>query len=292
VASSLAEPFRVLLPILRGQSASPLLAVADILAGGGGGKVLGLVESAGSTSMGGPGQRRLSFLRWLATADDKVSSRAPALPLDVLLTQDPARTAVEAVAESRVNLVVTEWPGRASAGRQRTRRLLNSLIAEPGLSLAMVRLGVDAKNSPVAPASVLVPIRGGPNAKLAVRIGGAISDITGAEMTVLHVQDSRHHPDRIRRETRAFRSLAETATRSQSSRLEVSSDSPVTALLEIAADYAMVVMGTRPDARAPSQLVAATMARLLQALEMTVILARSSEGSSWTARRAAGSAAR
>lgn len=266
--------------------------MADTLGAGGGGKVLGLVENAGSTSMGDPGQRRLSFLRWLATEDYPVAALAPALPLDVLLTEDPARTAIQAVAESRANLVVTEWPGRAAPGRQRVRRLLNSLIAESSLNLAMVRLAPHAGPSPVAPASVLVPIRGGPNARLAARIAGAICDITGAEMTLLHVQDRRDHPDRIRRESRAFRSLAETVAGARSSRLEVSSDSPVTALLDIAAGFDLAVMGTRLEAPAPSRLLAAAMVRLLHRLDVTVILARSSEGSPWAVRRAAGSAGR
>ena len=286
MASHLAEPFRVLLPILRDQAATPLLTVADALGAAGRGKVLGLVESAGSTSMGDPGQRRLSFLRWLAAEDYDVAALAPALPLDVLLTQDPARTVIEAVAESRANLVVTEWPGRAAA-RHRVRRLINSLIAETQLNLAMVRLAPDAGRKAVAPSSVLVPIRGGPNARLAIRIAAALCDVTGAEMTLLHVQDRRHHPDRIRRETRTFRSLADTVTGARPSSLVVSSDSPVTALLDIAGDFDMAVMGTRLEPQAPSRLVATAMARLMEALKATVILARSSEGSRWSARLAA-----
>jgi len=235
--------------------------------------------------MGNPSQRRLSFLRWLATEDYRVALLAPALPLDVLLTENPARTAIEAVAESRANLVVTEWPGHADPGRQRVRRLLDALIAETRLNLALIRLAPHAVASPLTPASVLVPIRGGPSAKLAARIARSICDITGAEMTLLHVQDRRDHPDRIRRESRAFRSLADTIAGARSSRLEMSSDSPVTALLDMATDFDLAVMGTRLEARASSRLLAATMARMLQRLEVTVILARSGEGSTWTARR-------
>lgn len=275
----------MLLPILRGQTASSLLAVADTLGAGGGGKVLGLVESAGSSSMDDTSQRRLSFLRWVATQDYEVAPLAPALRLDVLLTQDPARTAIEVVAESRVNLVVTEWPGTASPGRQRVRRLLDSLLADSRLNLAMVRVAPHAMGAPLAPASVLVPIRGGPNARLATRIAAAVCDITGAQLTLLHVQDQRHHPDRIRRETRAFRALAATIAGARSSRLEISSESPVTALLDVAADFDLVVMGTRLEAQSMNRLLAATMARLLQTLKVTVVLARSAEASSRAARR-------
>ena len=288
MARQLTEPFRVLLPILRGQAATPLLSVADSLAAGGGGKVLGLVENAGSPSLGDTSQRRLSFLRWLAAEDYAIAPLAPALPLDVLLARDPARTVLDAVAESRANLVVTEWPGRAGGGRQRVRRLLDSLIAETRLNLAMVRLAPEATSLPVVPRSVLVAIRGGPNARLAARIAATLSDATGAEMTLLHVQNRRDHPDRSRREAEAFRRLGESLAGTRHARLEVSSDSPATALMEIAGDFDVAVMGTRLEADAPSRLLAGTMARLVHALRATVILARSSEASGRPARRGAG----
>lgn len=258
-----------------------------MLAAGGAGKVLGLVENAGSTSIGDSSQRRLSFLHWLAAEDYDIAPLAPALPLDVRLTRDPARTVLDVVAESRANLVVAEWPGRAAAGGRRVRRLLDSLIAEARLSLAMVRVAPEAQNSAVAPRSVLVPIRGGPNARLAVLIASALCDITGAELTLLHVQNQRDHPDRIRREADAFRRLAESVAGTRHARLEVSSDSPVSALMEIAGDFDVAVMGTRLEAEAPARLVAATMARLMQALKATVILARSSEAFARSVRRGA-----
>lgn len=69
MAGEIAEPFQVLLPILWGQRATPLLSLADALGEAGGGRVLGLVEDTGSSSVGDPAQRRLGFLRWLAGED-------------------------------------------------------------------------------------------------------------------------------------------------------------------------------------------------------------------------------
>lgn len=285
MARRLTEPFRVLLPILRGQAVAPLLSLADTLAAGGGGKVLGLVESAGSRSMGDWGQRRLSFLRWLAAGDYEVARLAPALPLDLLRTRDPARAVLDAVAESRADLVLAEWPGRAAGGRQRVRRLLDALMAETRLNLALVRLAPEATSLPVVVRSVLVPIRGGPNARLAVHIAATLSDVTGAAMTLLHVQNQRDHPDRRRREREAFRTLGESVAGTRHSTLELSSDSPVAALMEIAGGFDVAVMGTRLEAEAPRELLAATMARLVQSLRTTVILARSSGASARSARR-------
>ena len=289
MAGEIAEPFQVLLPILWGQRAAPLLSLADALGEAGGGRVLGLVEDTGSNSVGDPAQRRLGFLRWLAGEDYDVSSLARAMPLEVRLTQDPARSVIEAAAESRANLIVTEWPGGADARRQRVRRLLASLIGQTRLSLAMVRLAPEDVGRTVVPRSVLIPVRSGPNAKLAIRIGTALGGLTGAKTTLLHVQDRRQHPDRIEREERAFQSLAETAAAGPGhSVLEVSSNDPTGTLLEIAAGFDLVVMGTRLAAQAPSQLLAAAMSRLMPALRATVILARSSESPAWAAGRGTG----
>jgi nucleotide-binding universal stress UspA family protein len=287
VSGEIAEPFRVLLPVLRDQPATALLSLADALGTGGRGRVLGLVENAGSSSLGDPGQRRLSFLRWMAQEEYAVSPLAPALPLDVRSTHDPARTVIDAAAETRANLVVAEWPGKAP--RQRVHRLLASLLGQSRLNLAMVRLAPEAARGAIVPRSILIPIRGGPNARLALRIGAALGDVAGTPTTFLHVQDRRHHPDRIRRETAAFRDLARSFATPGATQLEISAADPSAALQEIAADFDLVVMGTRLDARAPSRLLTAPMARLLQALKVTAILARSGEGqAAWAAGRAAG----
>jgi nucleotide-binding universal stress UspA family protein len=288
VAGELSEPFRVLLPVLRDQPATALLSLADALGIAGRGRVLGLVEDAGSSSLGDPGQRRLSFLRWLAGEEYEVTALAPALPLEVRSTHDPARTVIDTAAETRANLVVAEWPG-PKAPRQRVQRLLASLVGQTRLNLAMVRLAPEAARQAIAPRSILIPIRGGPNARLAVRIGAALGELAGAPTTFLHLQDRRHHPDRIRRETAAFRDLAHSFAAPGATQLEISADDPGATLQKIAADFDLVVMGTRLEARAPSRLLTAPMSRLLQALKVTAILARSSEGqAAWAAGRAAG----
>jgi len=106
---------RVLVPIIRGQVAAPLLSLGDAIARRSStqGVVLGLVEVP--ASQGGlqvpVANRSRELLRWIAATDyERHSVEGGRLTVQTRIAADVARSIREAALETESDIVLLEWP--------------------------------------------------------------------------------------------------------------------------------------------------------------------------------------
>ncbi|MHB8588458.1 MAG: universal stress protein [Candidatus Dormibacteraceae bacterium] len=271
---------RVLVPIIRGQAAAPLLSLGDAIARRGStqGVVLGLVEipaSRGGLQMA-VAKRSRELLRWIAATDYECHSVSGSqLTVQTRIAADVARGIREAALETQSDLVLLEWPWQESPRRYRLEAVLRSLAADPPANLVIVRPD-PAGNGPLAPRSVLAPLRGGSNARLALSVAAALATQSEARLTLMHVYGSNHHPDRTQREAAVFHELIQAVRSLDPVVLEVIAPEPAAVLLRAGSEYDAVVMGARARPGRAGNLVGSALESVVNGLPRTVILTRSS----------------
>ena len=269
----------VLVPIIRGQTAGPLLSLGDALArqAGGRGTVLGLVEIP-TTWLGlttPTTKRSRQLLRWIAATDyGQDDGGANRLGVQIRTSTDVAQSIREVVLEARCDVVVLEWPRATSPRRHRLEAALRILATDPPANLVFARTDANS-NERIRPRSVLAPVRGGPNAELAVTVAAALAVQAGAALTVMHVYDRSHHADRQQRDAIVFHELIRTMPSVDIDIAEVFADRPEDALLQAAREYDAVVMGTHSPIGPAGTLVGSALASVVTQLAKTVIMTRS-----------------
>jgi len=272
---------RVLVPIIRGQVAAPLLSLGDAIARRSStqGVVLGLVEVP--ASQGGlqvpVANRSRELLRWIAATDyERHSVEGGRLTVQTRIAADVARSIREAALETESDIVLLEWPWHKSPRRYRLEAVLRGLALDPPAGLVIVRPDPEAMGQ-LAPRSVLAPLRGGANARLALSVAAALASQADARLTLMHVYDSGHHPDRIQREAVVFHELIQAVASLDPVVLEVIAPQPAEVLLRAGSEYDAVVMGAHADPGRAGMLVGSALESVVNGLSRTVILARSTD---------------
>ena len=272
---------RVLVPIIRGQGAAPLLSLGDAIARSGStqGVVLGLVEIP-SSRIGlqiAATKRSRELLRWIAATDyERHASEGGQLTVQTRIAADVARGIREATLETQSDMVLLEWPSQRSPRRHRLEAVMRSLATDPPANLVIVRPD-PAVNGPLAPRSILAPLRGGSNARLALSVAAALATQTGARLTLMHVYDNNHHPDRAQREAAVFHELIQAVRSLDPVVLEVIADEPAAVLLRAGSEYDAVVMGAHADPNRTGVLVGSDLESVVNELPRSVILTRSTD---------------
>jgi formate-nitrite transporter family protein len=272
---------RVLVPVIRGQAAAPLLSLGDAIARRSSttGVVLGLVEVA--RSRGGlqtaVANRSRDLLRWIAATDyEGQSFGGGRLTVQTRIAADVAGGIREAALETESDMVLLEWPLHKSPRRYRLEAVLRSLALDPPAKLVIARPDPQA-TGPLAPRSVLAPLRGGSNAWLALSVAAALATQAGAQLTLMHVYDSDHHPDRTQREAATFHELAQAVRSLNPVVLEVIAPEPAAALFRAGSDYDAVVLGAHAEPGRAGILVGSALESVVNGLQRTVILTRSTD---------------
>jgi nucleotide-binding universal stress UspA family protein len=267
-----------LVPILRGQAAAPILSLADAIARSGGerGVALGLVEtSASKNQLIGAKERSRDLLRWIAaTAYDGTAIDGSRLKLQTRITSDAGRSIREATLETQSNMVVLEWPSETSPRRHGLEAIIRALASYPPAQLVVARLE-PGQTGQFAPRSVIAPLRSGANARIALSVAVALAKEANATLTLLHVYDSRHHPERQEREAAAFRDLVQEVRLIEPLVMELAAPDPVAALLGECMNYDAVVLGAHSNNARPGTLVGPVLQSFVQSLPKTVVLTRS-----------------
>src|ERR1700716_1742824 len=178
VGDPIGQRMQLLVPILRAQTATAGLSVADALsaANSGQGHVLGVVEvPRGPTDnlAAQVAQRRHDLLRWIAAIDAHKPGVHSGLAIQMRVCHNVSLGIREAVYENGSNLILIEWPGLSSRRPRLLSAVLDDLTSEPPADLLLVRPGTRTGQGPLAVKRVLVPVRGGPNAPLALLAGRA-----------------------------------------------------------------------------------------------------------------------
>jgi glucosyl-3-phosphoglycerate synthase len=266
----------LLIPIGSVAGAPRLIEIGEALLreGGGSGHVLGVV----AIPVGKPIARSLTVARRYRTLLQRMTAmeqrRQAGLGVQVRVAHNVAQGIREAVYENGSDLVLVEWPGPGHRP-QRLGGLLDELIADPPADLLLVRDDPDRRQLEFRAESVLVPLRGGPSAGLALRAASALAEACGGELTVMHVYDLRHSSaERRRRECESFHELLN-GHRDRVNVLELDSRNPNQTLLEEARKHEVVVIGAYAEVSRSSMVVGSRLADTVRKLPGTVIVAKS-----------------
>ena len=268
---------RILVPIVRAQAAQTLIAVGDALAkpGDADGKVLGLVEvprQPESNVINQVVHRRRDLLKWIAYQESVRGSRGR-LGILVRVVHNVPLGIREAVYETGANLVVIEWPGPASPRAGTLTAVLDNLSSHPPADLVLVRPPRRSLEMAGRPIKVVVAIRGGLNARLALKVATGLTAAWGGEMSLLHLVDPNHHPDRRANDLAKARAIASTVP---SATLIVNETADIgQAIVSVAAAADVIVLGAYSEKGRHPVLVRPDLADALAAIEGLLILVRS-----------------
>ena len=268
---------RILVPIVRAQAAQTLIAVGDALAKprDADGKVLGLVEVPRQPESNVTNQvvhRRRDLLKWIAY-QESVRGSPGRLGILVRVVHNVPLGIREAVYETGANLVVIEWPGPASPRAETLTSVLDDLSSYPPADLVLVRPPRRSLEMAGRPIKVVVPIRGGLNARLALKVATGLTAAWGGEMSLLHLVDPNHHPDRRANDLAKARAIASTVP---SATLIVNETADIgQAIVSVAAAADVIVLGAYSEKGRHPVLVRPELADALSAIEGMLILVRS-----------------
>lgn len=268
---------RVLVPVLMGQMARPIISVGDALAAppGASGTVLALVEikSGRDNEVFAQDQRRRDMLNWIAGLEYESEVRRR-LNVTLRMTANVASSVRDAVVENRTNSVILEWPTITSPRRHGLSDLARQLVFDRGMDLLFVRSHPAAANQAIVPRSILAPIRGGPTAPTVALTAAALADAYGSVLTLLHIQTESQHPDRSRREWKSFEEIVGELNRPGAIVTVRRRKNSATGILEEAAGHDLVIIGSRVDLSNPDLLVGRDLQRMLRHLNSPVIVVR------------------
>jgi len=282
---------RILVPVLMGQKARPVISIGDALAisPGASGTLLALVEirTGRDNEVFAQEKRRRDMLRWVAGLeyDSDVRRR---LRLSLRMTANAASSVRDAAAENEVTTMVLEWPTVESARRHGLIDLTRQLLTDHGFDLMFVRANARTPDQAIAPRSILASIRGGPSARAVASTGARLGDAFGSSLTLLHVQSDTQHPDRSRREWDSFEQIVEELRRPATHVRVVRHDSPAAGILEEAAGHDLLVIGSRLNQPRAGALLGREIDRMLRRLDASVVMVRAKAVAPFISNRQAG----
>lgn len=273
---------RVLVPIIRGQSAASLLSIGDAISRHcpSRGVVLSLVEipSTWSRMVTSAVVRSRELLRWIAATDYELRGRVERLGIQSRFTSDPAVSIREALLDTECDTVVVEYPPVDGRRRHRLESILRSLSGDLQVNLVVARPDPAANGRGIRPRSILVPLRGGANAWRALGVGMALASWAEARLTLMHAYDPAHHRDLRRHEAQTFHELALAAKTANPDICELESADPAETILEIAKDHDTVVLGAPANPARSGLLVGKMLFPVITRFSKTVIVTRAAAG--------------
>jgi nucleotide-binding universal stress UspA family protein len=226
---------KVLVPLVYGSDCRSTLAAARAVAGEGQVTVVGLVKVAEGESLSAAALPARELRKQL-----KVFAGLEGIRVEehVHASYHPWSELLKLVSSLDPDLLVLEWPGDF-------KELLipPEALAHPPCDLAIISGEV-----PDSPKDILVSIRGGPYAELALQVSLAIARHRKSRITSLHISPLNAQA----RQDVPFRGLERVLVRlPEVERQEAVTDDPVATILEAARRHELVVMGAsaRPESR-------------------------------------------
>ena len=222
-------------------------------------------------------RRRRELLRWIAAMDRRDLEAPAGLGILVRVVHDVAMGIREATFESGANVVVVEWPGLSSPRPRLLGSVLENLTAEPPADLLLVQPRSPDTELRTEALRILVPVRGGPNARLAVRVALALRDAWAGRVTLLHLVNPDHHPARRHQEASEVGDLGAGVEKDALEVVVRVSGDVGSAIVDAAAAYDVVVFGAYAERGQLPVLIRPDLAASLRALTGALILVRTRE---------------
>ena len=258
------QPYRILLPLANPRTARDLVRIASGISSGRRTEIaaLGIVEVPEGVSLAEGATHARTARRLLQRVLDFGDEEEVEIRTMVRIGRRAADGVIEAVGEEGSDLVIFGWGGPPTGAAARTTAArakpgepsvfsptIDAVVRESPSDIAVVKQrGVDKVTS------ILVPVRGGPHAELAMRLARDLAKRFGAKVVVMHVVPKGIGERALRRENEALeRFLAQHGPRRTVSGLVREAASVRTAILREAKNHQLVVMGAsaNPSTVAP-----------------------------------------
>ena len=202
---------------------------------------LGIVEVPEGVSLAEGASRAREARRLLQRVPDFRDDESVEVRTAVRIGRQASEGIVEAVAEIGADLVVFGWGGPPPAGQRHAifSTTIDQVVREAPCDIAVVK-----QRALGTVASILVPVRGGPNAELALTLAADLARGFGAELVVLHVVPPEGGSAALEEERAALARLVKRNTRGVKVRqLVVEAPTVRGAILKEAAHHDLVVVG-------------------------------------------------
>jgi glucosyl-3-phosphoglycerate synthase len=273
-------PYRILLPLANPRTARDLVRIGAGISNGRPNEItaLGIVEVPEGVSLSEGATQARTARRLLQRVLDFGDEEGVEIRTMVRIGRRAADGVIEAVGEEDTDLVIFGWGGppspaavaRAEAeGRRRDSApavfspTIDAVVRESPSDIAVVKQrGVEHVKS------ILVPVRGGPHAELAMRLARDLGKRFGAQVVVLHIVPKGIGEAACKREQEALdRFIAEHGGSRRVKGLLLEATSVRTAIIKEASHHQLVLMGASahpsnasPDGRFLFGTVADTVA--------------------------------
>ena len=258
-------PYRILLPLANPRTARDLVRIGSGVSNGRPTEItaLGIVEVPEGVSLSEGATQARTSRRLLQRVLDFGDEEGVEIRTMVRIGRRAADGVIEAVGEEGTDLVIFGWGGPPSAtaaaraeaerGPDRTPAVfsptIDAVVRESPCDIAVVKQrGVEQVKS------ILVPVRGGPHAELAMRLARDLGKRFGAQVSVLHVVPNGIGQRARQREQEALdRFVADHGGSKRVRGLLREAISVRTAIIREAASHDLVVMGAsaQPSNAAP-----------------------------------------
>ncbi len=242
------QPYRILLPLANPRTARDLVRIGAGVADGRPTQItaLGIVEVPEGVSLSEGATHARTARRLLQRVLDFGDEEGVELRTMVRIGRHASDGVIEAVGEEGADLVIFGWggPARTEVGADGAARpvfspTIDAVVLESPCDIAVVKQrGLEKV------ASILVPVRGGPHAELAMRISRDLAKRFGARVVVLHVVPKGIGERALEREQAAVTAFVrEHAGARRGTGIIREATSVRQAIIKEAANHDLVVMG-------------------------------------------------
>jgi nucleotide-binding universal stress UspA family protein len=146
---------------------------------------------------------------------------------------------VETARDERADLILLGWKGWTASQDAIFSRTIDQAVKNAPCDIAVV-----SGLNPTCCRRVLVPVRGGPHAALALQLGLGLAERSGGTVTALRVESGRRTSQQLADEAEEFQAVVATSSLPGRTReLAVRGDSVEQAILAEAKSHEVVVMG-------------------------------------------------
>ncbi len=241
-------PYRILMPLANPRTARDLVRIGSHLAHRRATEItaLGIVEVPEGVSLAEGANRAREARRLLQRVPNFRDDASVEVRTAVRIGRQASDGIVEAVAEIGADLVIFGWGGPPPKG-ERARAVFSTTIDEV-VRDAPCDIAVIKQRGLGTVSSILVPIRGGPNAELALTLAADLARGFGARLVALHVVPPGGGPDAIARSEAALSGLVKRHARGVTVKpLVLEAQTVRAAILRESAHHDLVVVGAAAE---------------------------------------------
>ncbi len=235
------QPYRILLPLANPRTARDLVRIGSGLSNGRPTEItaLGIVQVPEGISLSEGATKARTARRLLQRVLDFGDEEGVQIRSMVRIGRRAADGVIEAVTEESADLVIFGWAGTSPGPTSVFSPTIDAVVRESPCDIAVVKQrGLEHVRS------ILVPVRGGPHAELAMRLARDLGKRFGAQVVVLHVVPRGIGPRAVEREREALdRFIADHGGGRRTSGSIVEATSVRAAIVSEAARHDLVIMG-------------------------------------------------